>query len=175
MQCLIIVAHPHTQSFENNKLVKTITMSYKKKGCKVMVVDLYRDDYNPLIGIDNAFSKSYRHLVKTSNEICIISTERWYGLLPIVEGFIEQVFVEGFAYKSNQQLLTKKKLNLIITHDSTESNKWKSLNILKWRLKYLVFSSFFKVKNIKVHQIWNVNHKTNVELNRELQKILTNI
>lgn len=179
MNCLIVIAHPDQKSFENNKLLKTLKIRYTKDGHKVTIVNLYLDEYNPsqFIGDlsrinDNAFAKSYRHLIKTSEHIWIISPTRWLSMSPLIEGFIDQVFISGFAFKDGNGLLENKKLGVIVTSTSPKLLMWKSLNILWIRLRWMVFPQMFKFKNIKVYQIWNVKKSTNIELNAHLQKII---
>lgn len=178
MNCLIVIAHPDRKSFENTKLIKTLKMRYTKDGHKVNIVDLYLDDYNPsqfvgdLSNInDNAFAKSYRHLIKTSNHIWIISPTRWLSMSPLVEGFIDQVFISGFAFKDGRGLLGDRKLGVVLTSTSPNNVRWKTLDIMWVRLKLMVFPQIFKFKNIKIYQIWNVKKSTNIELNTHLQRI----
>jgi putative NADPH-quinone reductase len=179
MNCLIVIAHPERTSFENTKIVKTIQQNYKRHGHQVNVVDLYLDGYNPSIFIgdiskinDNAFAKSYRHLIKTSQHIWIISPSRWLSLSPLIEGFIDQVFINGFAFKDGKGLLEDKKLSVIVTSTSPKSIKWKSLNILWIRLRLMVFPQIFKFKNINVYQIWSVKKSSNAILNSHLRSVL---
>lgn len=179
MNCLIVIAHPDRKSFENVKLLKTLKLNYSKAGHTVNVVDLYLDDYNPTQFVgdlskinDNAFSKSYRHLIKTSEHIWIISPTRWLSMNPLIEGFIDQVFINGFAFKAGRGLLGDRKIGVVLTSTSPKQVRWKTLDIMWVRLKVMVFPQMFKFKNIKVYQIWNVKKSTNLELNIHLQKII---
>jgi len=178
MNCLLIIAHPNPLSFENNKLLKTIGMSYKREGHNINVIDLYKDGYNPSMFVgdlskinNNAFSKSYRHQIKTSDHIWIISPTRWLTLSPLIEGFIDQVFINGFAFSGGKGLLTDKKIGVVITSTANRSLMWRSLDILRIRLRFMVFPQIFKFKNIKIHQIWDVNRLSNLEQMKELLKI----
>lgn len=179
MNCLIVIAHPDQKSFENTKLLKTLKIRYTKDGHKVTVVNLYLDEYNPsqFVGDlsrinDNAFAKSYRHLIKTSEHIWIISPTRWLSMSPLIEGFIDQVFISGFAFKAGRGLLGDRKLGVVLTSTSSKNTRWKILDIMWVRLRLMVFPQIFKFKNIKVYQIWNVKKSTNIELNAHLQKII---
>jgi putative NADPH-quinone reductase len=178
MNCLIVIAHPNPYSIENTRLLSTVKRLYAREGFNVNVVDLYRDGYNPFDFVgdvsnmrNNAFSKSYRHLVKTSQHILIISPVRWLSLSPLIEGFIDQVFTNHFAFKNGKPLLTGKKLMIITTSTSGEILKWKSLNLLWVRLRLMIFPQFFKFGNIKMYQIWRICDKSNVELNMDFSKI----
>ena len=178
MQCLIVIAHPNRNSIENKKILNTLKRVYVQSGFDVKTVDLYIDGYNPFLFFgdvsnmkDNAFSKSYRHLVKTSQHILIISPARWLSLSPMIEGFIDHVFINKFAFKDGKPLLKEKKITIITTSNSSELLKWKSLNLLWVRLRLMVFPQFFKFKNIKMYQIWNIKGKSNIELNNDLYNI----
>jgi NAD(P)H dehydrogenase (quinone) len=178
MQCLIIIAHPNRNSIENNKILNTIKRTYIRAGFNVNIANLCNDVYNPFDFVgnisnmkNNAFSKSYRHLVKTSHHIVIISPTRWLSLSPLIEGFIDQVFTNNFAFKNGKPMFTEKKLMVITTSNSIKSLKWKSLNLLWVRLRVMIFPQFFKFKNIRMYQIWNVKDKTGVELNNDLSNI----
>lgn len=178
MKCLIVIAHPDRRSFENTKLIKTISMCYKTVGYQIQIVDLYIDGYNPSSFVgdlskinDNAFAKSYRHLIKTSHHIWIISPSRWLSLSPLIEGFIDQVFINNFAFKNGKGLLADKKLGVIITSTSPKLLMWKSLNILWIRLRWMVFPQIFKFNRIKIYQIWNIKKSSNLELNKHLYVI----
>jgi len=178
MKCLIVIAHPNPYSIENTRLLNTVKRLYVRGGIDVNVVNLCRDGYNPFDFVgnvsnmrNNAFSKSYRHLVKTSQHILIISPVRWLSLSPLIEGFIDQVFTDQFAFKNGKPLLTGKNLTIITTSNSAEILKWKSLNLLWVRLRLMVFPQFFKFSNIRMYQIWGIRDKSNVELNRDFSRI----
>lgn len=178
LNCLIVVAHPNPGSIENFQLLRTIQMNYKTRGFTVNTVDLYRDGYNPSIFVgdisnlkNDAFSKSYRHLVKTSDNIVIISGSRWLSLDPLIESFIDYVFIKGFAYGDTGRLLGAKKLSVIITSNESKWFRLKTLDILRIRLKYLVFPKMFKPNNIKIIQVWNLKNLVGKQIRNLLVKI----
>ena len=151
---------------------------YKKAGNEVSVLDLYSDGYNPSMFIgdlskinDNALARSYRNYVKRADHIYIISPTRWISLSPLLEGFIDQIFIKDFAFKNGKPLLTNKKLNIIATSTSAESLRFKTFNLLWIRLRLMVFPYIFKFSNIKMNQIWNIKNKSRAQLNKDLLKI----
>jgi putative NADPH-quinone reductase len=89
----------------------------------------------------------------------------------LIEGFIDQVFINNFAFKDGKGLLEDKKLGVIVTSTSPKSLMWKSLNILWIRLRWMVFPQIFKFNRIKMYQIWNVKKSSNPELNKHLMNI----
>lgn len=177
MNCLIIISHPDKKSFEYKSCLQTIKMLHKKAGHDVSVLDLYADNYNPSMFVgdlskinDNALAKSYRNYVKRSDIIYIISPTRWISLSPLLEGFIDQIFIKDFAFRDGKPLLNKKKVNIIATSTSPESLKLKTFNLLWIRLRLMVFPYIFKFSNIKMTQIWNIKNKSRAQLNKELLK-----
>lgn len=153
-------------------------MLYKKAGHDVAVLDLYLDGYNPSLFVgdlsrinDNALAKSYRNYIKRANHIYIISPTRWISLSPLLEGFIDQIFIKDFAFKDGKPKLLNKKLHLISTSTSPESLKFKTFNLLWVRLRLMVFPYIFKFSNIRVTQLWSIKNKSRAQLNKELLKL----
>lgn len=178
MKVLIVIAHPDRNSVDHSKLISTIRFQYKKLGHTVEVLDLYDIGYNPSTFVgdishinNNAFAKSFRHSIKTAKHIWIISPTRWLSLDPLMEGFIDQVFIKGFAYDDTGVLLGNRKCGVIVTSTQHKSLNWKTLGILWIRLRLIVFPTMFKFKNIKVLQIWNIKKLNNLELNKHLFRI----
>ena len=178
MKALIVIAHPDRKAIEHKNILPTIKMIYKKKGYQVEVIDLYRDGYNPFLFIggmsninNNAFAKSYRNSIKLANHICIISTTRWISLNPLLEGFIDQVFTKGFAFKQGTPLLKAKKMIVVTTSTSSKSLQWKTLNLMWIRLRLMVFPMVFGFNNIRTIQLWNIKNLENQELNKSLVRI----
>jgi len=177
VKCLIIIAHPNSKSFEHKNILPTIKMLYAKAGHLVEIIDLYSDGYNPSMFIgdisninNNAFARSYRNSVKLSDHIYIISPTRWISLSPLIEGFIDQVFIKNFAYKQGTPLMKRKKLMIITTSTSNKSLKWKTCNLLWIRLRLMVFPTIFGFNNIRTIQLWNMKDATRIELNKSLTK-----
>ena len=178
MKALIVIAHPDRNAVEHSKLISTIQFQYRKLGYVVEVLDLYDVGYNPSAFIgdvsninNNAFAKSFRHSIKTSKHIWIISPTRWLSLDPLIEGFIDQVFIKGFAYDDTGVLLGDRKCGVIVTSTQHKSLNWKTLGILWIRLRLIVFPKMFKYNNIKVLQIWNIKQLSNLQLNKHLHNI----
>jgi len=178
LKVLIVISHPDRKAIEHKNILPTIKMTYKKEGHQVDVIDLYADGYNPSVFIgsisninNNAFAKSYRNSIKLADHIYIISPTRWISLNPLVEGFIDQVFTKGFAFKQGTPLLKRKKLVIITTSTSNKSLKWKTLNLLWIRLRLLVFPTIFGFNNVKMFQIWGIKSMSRLNLTKKLLTI----
>jgi len=178
LKALIVIAHPDKNSIDHRNIVPTIKMSYKKKGHDVEVIDLYLGGYNPsqFVGDisninNNAFARSYRDSLKRSDHIYIISPTRWVSLNPLIEGFIDQVFIKGFAFTQREPLLKGKKLAIVTTSTSDKSLKLKTFNLLWIRLRLIVFPKMFGFKNVKTFQIWESKSISRLKLNKKLLTI----
>ena len=92
------------------------------------VIDLYEDKFSPSRWYKNQNDvKKYQDLVKKSNRIYFISPVWWFRCTPLLEGFFDQVFSPGFAYKFKpltqtygipMPLLGDKKVRTYLTHGS---------------------------------------------------------
>lgn len=178
MKVLIVVAHPDRNSIELKNIVPTIKMSYKKRGFDATIINLYNDGYNPsqFIGDisninNNAFAKSYRNEVKLADRIFIVSSTRWLTLNPLLEGWIDQVFIKGFAFNQGKPLFKRKKLTIITTSNLKGKRRLLTLNLLWIRLRLLVFPQIFGFKNVKMFQIWDVKSMSRLELTKKLLTI----
>ena len=178
MKVLIVVAHPDKNSIELKNIVPTINMSYKKKGYDVTIINLYNDGYNPsqFVGDisninNNAFAKSYRNEVKLADKIFIVSSTRWLTLNPLLEGWIDQVFIKGFAFNQGTPLFKRKKLTIITTSNLKGKHRLLTLNLLWIRLRLLVFPQIFGWKGVRMIQLWGVKDLTRPQINVQLKKI----
>ena len=178
MNVLVIISHPDKKSFDYKSCLQTIKMTHSKMGHTVNILDLYADGYSPSTFVgdfsnqnDNAYTKSYRHYIKISNVVYIVSPTRWVSLSPLLEGFIDQVFVNGFGFKKGKPMLSKKELKIVTTSTSPKSLKLKTFNLLWIRLRLMVFPTIFGWNNIKMIQFWNIKKASRAELNQNLLKL----
>jgi len=110
MNTLIIYTHPNRKSLSSSFLDKTIEgLRENKKSSEIKVVDLYADNFSPLLvfneekrrrdmHIDPAL-EAYREQLLWANQIVLIYPI-WWGRPPaILMGYIDQMFASNFAYK----------------------------------------------------------------------------
>lgn len=131
MNVVIIYSHPNTKSF-NHAILEQVKQGLKESKHSVEVVDLYADGFNPVLVynenvkrselINDAETAHYRELIKQADQLIFIYPIWWYGLPAILKGFIDRVFVSGFAYtsggKTPKGLLGDKSAWVIYTIDS---------------------------------------------------------
>ncbi|BDR57378.1 NAD(P)H-dependent oxidoreductase [Xylocopilactobacillus apis] len=130
MRILIIYSYPNHKSL-NYSILKTARDNLKLNN-DVKVLDLYQDNFDPALKFDQEHprhllnddpsTKKYRDLVTWADEIVFIFPIWWAGVPAILKGFIDRVFVQGFAYQYEGKrmvgLLKNKKAWIITTCDA---------------------------------------------------------
>jgi len=131
---LIINGHPEIKS-----LCTEIAMAYQKgaesAGVQCKVVHICELKFNPLLRLHNSpFFKMEPDLVEIQNEIkeadhLVLVYPNWWGTYPaLLKGFVDRVFIPGFAFKPRKdsqkmdKLLTGKSARVIVTMNSTKFN-----------------------------------------------------
>ncbi|MEX2805450.1 NAD(P)H-dependent oxidoreductase [Streptococcus sp. H31] len=129
MNCLIVYAHPNPKSF-NAAVLQTVTDNLSATHT-VQLIDLYADDFDPVLRFDDDHkrrdltsdpaTKRYRDLVTWADQFIFIFPIWWSGMPAMMKGFIDRVFVAGFAYHNTNTGL-KGHLNgrawIITTHNT---------------------------------------------------------
>lgn len=133
MNVLIIYAHPNPNSF-NHAALEQLKLGFKEGNHKVQVIDLYRDNFNPVLFFDDLHPRSeqvntpdlkeYQSNIKEAQHLVFLYPVWWYSMPAILKGFIDKVFVPGFAYskkgKLPKGLLQGKTAWVVYTIDSPE-------------------------------------------------------
>lgn len=122
MKVLIIYSNHNTGNF-NHQLLDRVVKKFIDKGDEVMVRDLYKMNFDPVLSpgdfemisagnTPDDISKE-QDLVRWADLLMFIYPVWWGGMPAIMKGYIDRVFSWGFAYKSNGNgpypLLTDKK------------------------------------------------------------------
>ena len=114
----IIYAHPWSGSF--NKAIKdTVINSLQSEGTSFHVIDLYRDNFNPVLtekdlsNYSNGIASDsqviqYQEVLKKSTELVFIFPIWWYHLPAILKGFIDKVFLKHFSWEQGKFGITGK-------------------------------------------------------------------
>lgn len=180
MNSLIIYAHPDEKSF-NASILKTVqeNLSYQHD---VKTLDLYEEEFDPVLRFDathkrrdlvnDVAMKHYRDLLVWADRLIFIFPTWWSGMPAILKGFVERVFVAGFAYDNTPRGLKGRlagKAWIITTHNTPRiflPFAQDYSKVLKFQiLKPCVF------KAVKVTQITRVEYMTDHERKEQLQKI----
>ncbi len=104
MKVLVVFAHPSHESF-NYALLKAFVSGAKKAGHEVDIIDLYKDNFDPVLrktrhgGEMNPQAVAYQEKIKQTDWLAFIFPIFWYRGPAILEGFFDQVFDAGFAFK----------------------------------------------------------------------------
>ncbi|PFS11076.1 NADPH dehydrogenase [Bacillus cereus] len=131
MNVLIIYVHPSPSSF-NAAILKHVQKGIGETNHSVTLLDLYKEQFDPVLVFNEEKkrrdllyeeeTKRYRDLVKAADTLLFIYPIWWWGMPAILKGFIDRIFVAGFAYKYEgalpKGLLKGKKAWVINTLDS---------------------------------------------------------
>ncbi|MED0961100.1 NAD(P)H-dependent oxidoreductase [Bacillus paramycoides] len=108
MNVLIIYAHPSPSSF-NASILEHVQKGLQETNHSVTLLDLYKEQFDPVLVFNEEKKRRdllheeeterYRELVQKADTLLFIYPIWWWGMPAILKGFIDRVFVAGFAYK----------------------------------------------------------------------------
>ena len=105
MNVNIIIAHPNPDSF-CHALLQSFVDGAKEADHKVYIIDLYKDQFDPIISLDemrgeisDPVVKNYQKQIKNADYLVFIYPIFWFRAPAIYEGWIDRVFSVNFAYK----------------------------------------------------------------------------
>ncbi len=133
MKNLIIYAHPNMPGF-SGKALDRVVETLKAKGDEVIVRDLYKIGFNPILTAKEMADiqkgkifddvKVEQDFIRDADIITFIFPIWWADMPAILKGYIDRVFAHGFAYKYDETgpkpLLTGKKAIIITPTGGTE-------------------------------------------------------
>lgn len=168
---LIIYAHPNPESF-NAAIKNKILTTLKTKRVQFHLIDLYAENYNPVLSLDELIGKTtdetkhFQKIISESTNIIFVFPVFWFRAPAILEGFIDKVFVPGFAYRFKQlfgkygmpiPMLSDKKVLTIVTHGAPALPvKTIYVNAVKFRFLLGFLSFCFNLFKCKFLQLWSV-------------------
>ncbi|UTR06087.1 NAD(P)H oxidoreductase [Alkalihalobacillus sp. LMS6] len=109
MRIRLIVAHPRKEAL-TMKVAERFTNGAEEKGHIVDVVDLYREEFNPVLfekdepdfeSKNNVYTETVMKEVKhieESDALVFIFPIWWYGMPAIMKGYVDRVINYGVAY-----------------------------------------------------------------------------
>lgn len=110
---LVILAHPNPESF-NAALAERYVYAAQKAGAEVNFIKLGDLDFDPILRAGYKSDQELEpDLVEAQQQIdsaqhLVIFTPVWWGTTPaILKGFIDRVFLPGWAYKYTNKLPVK--------------------------------------------------------------------
>lgn len=104
----IVFSHPWHGSF-NKAILDTITQKFEKENKPFHVIDLHKDNFNPVFTEEElaAYSQGkaldplvfkYQEMIKKSDEMVFIFPNWWNTLPAILKGFFDKVLLKDFAF-----------------------------------------------------------------------------
>jgi NAD(P)H dehydrogenase (quinone) len=183
---LIIYAHPNPGSF-NAAVKDRILTVLNEANTPYYLIDLYAESYNPVLskeelnGMVSDETKKYQSLISEASDIIFIFPVFWFRAPAILEGFLDKVFVPGFAYQFRQiigkygvpvPLLKNKNVLAILTHGAPALPvKTIYVNAVKYRFLLGFLSFCFYIWKCKIVQLWSVPFVKPATREKYLKKI----
>jgi NAD(P)H dehydrogenase (quinone) len=168
---VIIYAHPDENSF-NAAILKQTVLQLELQGSMFTVIDLYKENYNPVLSITELKgeagkeTKKHQHLIKHASDIIFIFPVWWFRAPAILEGFIDKTFTPKFAYRFKPiigkyglpiPLLKDKRVLVFVTHGAPALPvKTLYVNVVKYRFLLGFLSFCFNIFRCKIVQLWSV-------------------
>jgi len=186
MKNLIVIGHPNKESFCYNGILQTIVDELKSNKESYTIIDLYQDKFSPSRWDKNKnIVERYQNHVSESDQIYFISPVWWFRTTPLLEGFFDQVFTPGFAYKFKPitktygipiPLLGNKKVRTYLTHGAPALPVLTLyLNSVRLRLEMGVYSFIFGWFKTKTRQFWSVPFVSDKKRQKYLQRVRKDI
>jgi len=190
MNYLIIYAHPNRNSLNSSILDETESILKAKQDANIKLLDLYAKKFDPCLFFDSdnprrnldtrEETKNYRDAIAWANHLIFIYPI-WWGRPPaILLGFIDKVFVSGFAYQKSPKSvmpegLLKKKVATIITTQSGPSLitriMYHDTHRILIKRQVLNFCGIKKVRFFEISQSESMNNQKFNQLKLKLQKL----
>ena len=109
----IVYCHPYDKSFNHN-ILEAITKQYTALGQEYDVINLYNEEFNPVLDTANLalYSKGETNDEKVRRYQKVLTNTRhiifmfpiWWGMMPaMLKGFIDKVFLKGIVYDSTPE------------------------------------------------------------------------
>lgn len=110
-KALIVLASPDFETDERAQLPRTFSKlildELQQKGVTVDIIDLYNDsEFDPVWLPESRNTKSieYQIRIKKADLIIFVHPVWWLSVPAILKGFLEKVFISGFAFKPQKPL-----------------------------------------------------------------------
>ncbi|PEH46464.1 NAD(P)H-dependent oxidoreductase [Enterococcus durans] len=121
MKALIVYSHPTGKPFSYNvKILDEVTAILSKRNYDIMIRDLYKINFNPILSSTD-FDSFHRGLIPkdiqteqayiTEADLILFISPIWWASFPaILKGYFDRVFAHGFAYQGETDGSVTKKL-----------------------------------------------------------------
>lgn len=182
---LIIFADNSKNQQQEMSLNRTVTDYFEKElrlnEIFVETIDLFKDyksgEFDPILDINfsNKKIQEYQIKIKKFDHIVFIYSPIWSGLPALLKGFLDTVFVSGFAFEPNSKFLNrggylnektcqvlvleeKNLMHSVICNNNADKNFWQR-NIfaqtgMRGEVKY-----FYDTARMSVEKMDNINRE----------------
>jgi NAD(P)H dehydrogenase (quinone) len=186
MNALIIIGYNRENSFCHLGIKNTIIREFNENDINFHLIDLYEDKFDPSEQQhhNDDLVKKYQSLMQGSQLIIFISPVYWFRCTAMLEGFFDQVFTPGFAYKFKKisntygipTPLLKKRVITYLTHGAPALPVLTLyLNAVKMRLSLGVYSFVFGWFKTKIRQFFSVPFVSDKKRNKYLLSVKKDI
>jgi NAD(P)H dehydrogenase (quinone) len=174
---LVVLASQYIDTDQRNNLInnlcKTFSETFQSTGGEVDLLDLYKDtEFDPVRDLDGRDTKiiEYQIRIKKAQVIVFFHQTVWLTAPAILKGFLDKVFVSGFAYKTYNNipegLLDNKKAIVVATCEKPS-----------WQVNYIygnIFTNFWKktfldycgIKNNKLYLFGNYRSASDITIEK---------
>lgn len=112
MKTVVIYAHPWDGSF-NHAVLKHTIEKLEAKGDTVDLIDLYQDDFDPVMRVDDLRvfgrglyndpkAEDYVNRLKAADRAIFVFPIWWYGEPAMLKGFFDKVLLKGVTYVEDE-------------------------------------------------------------------------
>jgi NAD(P)H dehydrogenase (quinone) len=146
---LIVVANPENPQDKRGSLVNDLAVVFAEgciqAGIEVDFLDLYKDAYNPIHYPHRRDTQTieYQLRIKKVDMIAFFHPVWWGGLPAILKGFVDKVFMNGYAYETihgtQNGLLNKRSLVVSVGRYSNWKMKYFFNNTLEIMWRRIIF------------------------------------
>ncbi len=136
MKALIIYANYKENSF-TSAIKDTLAEKFHNNGHEVVIRDLYEIKFNPVLSktdlesIENEIFPvdimNEQKFIKWADIICFVYPIWWSGMPAILKGYIERIFVQGYAFEFDGDIAIPKLVDKKVIIFNTTGSK----NVLK--------------------------------------------
>ena len=185
---LIIACHHNSNSLTVS-VAQQIYKKISKNKQEVKLVDLYRENFNPIFTLTDQLAHNqmmelkdvgkYQKMIAESNRLVLVYPLWWGGYPALLKGFIDRVFSHGFAYEATGEhvvgLLTYLTVDIIfmMDNDSTKYEHNKLISSIKNINSRIIFE-FCGCNYGKFLFIDNVCFSSNSEIKQKIAVVLSN-
>ncbi|MBJ6362586.1 NAD(P)H-dependent oxidoreductase [Paenibacillus sp. GCM10012307] len=182
MKMLVIYTHPNHESLSFAFLEQVLKASSANSAIdEVQVLDLYEEQFNPILFFDKDNRRrdmhrvpeleKYRQQLLWADQIVLIYPI-WWGRPPaMLLGYIDRMFASGFAYKDDGKLLPEGLLKgkSVVCISSMKGPAFYPLVWLNNAHKILMKRALFQyvgIKKVKFFEFGNMENKNGKQANK---------